>query len=231
LRFLKYLINSVLIIIISLFVSFVISKPLFLKKNENKDQINTKTDTQQNTEIINNNENLIKEENQKTLEKISEKNNKDFFGDKSSEKAKNLSSNECQKDSEILLVDLNINLIQLPEPIRIERLTNGNIILPEEIFKDLNLIEKNNLTKMSDCSNGYLLDKNAGFSLDYDPDTFALKIRAPIDSFAANIFARRNSEKSKPNPVLPGVYFNFQGNLTFTHRYTLKFFQYLQHTI
>ena len=213
-KFLKYLINSVLIIIISLFISFVISKPLFLKKNENKDQINTKTNTQQNTEIINNNENLIKEDNQKTLEKITEKNNKDFFGDKSSEKAKNLSSNECQKDSEILLVDLNINLIQLPEPIRIERLTNGNIILPEEIYKDLNLIEKNNLTKMSDCSNGYLLDKNAGFSLDYDPDTFALKIRAPIDSFAANIFARRNSEKSKPNPVLPGVYFNFQGTTT-----------------
>ncbi|MEK0436585.1 MAG: hypothetical protein RLZZ530_551, partial [Pseudomonadota bacterium] len=43
----------------------------------------------------------------------------------------------CVTDAEILLVDVSINLLQVTEPIRVEKLSNGMLVLPESVFKEL----------------------------------------------------------------------------------------------
>jgi hypothetical protein len=41
----------------------------------------------------------------------------------------------CVSDAEILLVDVSINLLQVTEPIRVEKLSSGMLVLPESVFR------------------------------------------------------------------------------------------------
>ncbi|NCV44144.1 MAG: fimbrial biogenesis outer membrane usher protein [Actinobacteria bacterium] len=116
----------------------------------------------------------------------------------------------CATDAEILLVDVSINLLQITEPIRVEKLPNGSIVLPELVFKELKLIPKNEKTRMSDCSYGYVLNTNSGLTYSFNAETFALDIRVPIESFELNVFAKKESYKLKPETVSPGAFTNYQ---------------------
>jgi outer membrane usher protein len=116
----------------------------------------------------------------------------------------------CVSDAEILLVDVSINLLQVTEPIRVEKLSNGMLVLPETVFKELKLIPKDGRIKMSDCAFGYQLNTSAGITYDFDPEKFTLNIRVPIDAFELSVFAKRESIKLKPENNNKGAFTNYQ---------------------
>jgi len=116
----------------------------------------------------------------------------------------------CVTDAEILLVDVTINLLQVTEPIRVERLSNGILVLPENVFKELKLVPKDGRIKMSDCSYGYQLNTNAGITYDFNSEKFTLDIRVPLDAFELSVFAQKESYKLKPEISNKGVFTNYQ---------------------
>jgi outer membrane usher protein len=116
----------------------------------------------------------------------------------------------CVSDAEILLVDVSINLLQVTEPIRVEKLSSGMLVLPESVFRELKLIPKDGKIKMSDCSYGYQLDTKSGITYDFNPEKFTLDIRVPIDAFELSVFAKRESYKLKPEANNKGVFTNYQ---------------------
>ena len=116
----------------------------------------------------------------------------------------------CVSDAEILLVDVSINLLQVTEPIRVEKLSSGMLVLPESVFRELKLIPKDGKIKMSDCSYGYQLDTKSGITYDFNPEKFTLDIRVPIDAFELSVFAKKESYKLKPEASNKGVFTNYQ---------------------
>jgi len=116
----------------------------------------------------------------------------------------------CVTDAEILLVDVSINLLQVTEPIRVEKLSNGMLVLPESVFKELKLIPKDGKIKMSDCSYGYQLNTSSGITYDFNSEKFTLDIRVPIDAFELSVFAKRESYKLKPEVSSKGFFSNYQ---------------------
>jgi len=116
----------------------------------------------------------------------------------------------CVTDAEILLVDVSINLLQVTEPIRVEKLSNGMLVLPESVFKELKLIPKDGRIKMSDCSYGYQLNTNSGITYDFNPEKFSLDIRVPVDAFELSVFAKKESYKLKPEDTSKGAFTNYQ---------------------
>ena len=116
----------------------------------------------------------------------------------------------CVTDAEILLVDVSINLLQVTEPMRVEKLSNGILVLPESVFKELKLIPKDGKIKMSDCSYGYQLNTNSGITYDFNPEKFTLDIRVPIDAFELSVFAKKESYKIKPEVSNKGAFTNYQ---------------------
>ena len=116
----------------------------------------------------------------------------------------------CVSDAEILLVDVSINLLQVTEPIRVEKLSNGMLVLPESVFKELKLIPKDGRIKMSDCSFGYQLNTSSGITYDFNPEKFTLDIRVPIDAFELSVFAKKESIKLKPENNNKGAFTNYQ---------------------
>ena len=199
-----YLVNAIVIFVISLFISFVFTKSS-IKISFNLKPAETKT--------------AIKAEEEKKLEAtpipapiIEDKNtNNSGDGTKKIEVAKSTASaeNSCQNESEVLLLDLTLNLMTLPEPVRVERLRNGNFVLPKSIFEDFNIVTKAPKIKTSDCLEGYLLEKSLGFIFVYDSEKFSLDIKAPYDAFALNIYEKKSSTKSIPEPSPLGTYLNY----------------------
>ena len=124
-KFFYYLINIFIIIIASFLISFFIEKKKF-KVIESK--------IIEPSVIIE--EKITKQDNLPILEP---KLKQDPIIDKEITK---LPLNNCANGSEILLVDILINSQVINEVSRIERLTNGNFILSEQVWKELNLIPK-----------------------------------------------------------------------------------------
>ena len=116
----------------------------------------------------------------------------------------------CTTKAEILLVDVSINLLQLSEPIRVEKLANGSLVLPELIFKELKLVPKSEKIQMSDCSYGYPLNTSSGLTYNFDSEKFALDIRVPVELFELNVFKQKESYKLKPDKSPSGGFVNYQ---------------------
>ena len=116
----------------------------------------------------------------------------------------------CTTKAEILLVDVSINLLQLSEPIRVEKLANGSLVLPELIFKELKLVPKSEKIQMSDCSYGYPLNTSSGLTYNFDSEKFALDIRVPVELFELNVFKQKESYKLNPDKSPSGGFANYQ---------------------
>ena len=191
-KFFYYLINIFAIIIVSFFISFFIEKKKF-KVIESK--------IIEPSVIIE--EKITKQDSLPILEP---KLKQDPIIDKEITK---LPLNNCANGSEILLVDILINSQVINEVSRIERLTNGNFILSEQVWKELNLIPKGEKIKMSDCSEGYLLDAKLGFSFKYDEEKFTFDILAPVDAFQLSTFSKKKSLTHSVTPSSSGAYANY----------------------
>ena len=119
-------------------------------------------------------------------------------------------SNRCAPNVEILLVDVAVNLLEVSEPIRVEKLPDGSIVIPELIFKELKLKPKSEKIPMSDCSYGYPLDKQYGITYTLDQEKFFLDIRVPVNAFEVNVITNKESYKLTPEVSPPGFYTNYQ---------------------
>ena len=119
-------------------------------------------------------------------------------------------SNRCAPNVEILLVDVAVNLLEVSEPIRVEKLPDGSIVIPELIFKELKLKPKSEKIPMSDCSYGYPLDKQYGITYTLDQEKFFLDIRVPVNAFEVNVITNKESYKLTPETSPPGFYTNYQ---------------------
>jgi len=170
---------------------------------------------------------ILKEERYEINRSIDETNSSVKEGEKKSNKVKDIAPTKtaqklsetettkpktsgCTTTAEILLVDVSINLLQLSEPIRVEKLANGSLVLPELIFKELKLVPKSDKIQMSDCSFGYPLNTSSGLTYTYDPEKFALDIRVPVELFELNVFKQKESYKLKPDKSSSGGFMNYQ---------------------
>ena len=142
--------------------------------------------------------------------KTAEKDNNTKSTDSANPKPASNNSNRCAPNVEILLVDVAINLLQISEPIRVEKLPDGSIVIPELIFKELKLKPKSDKIPMSDCSYGYPLDKQYGITYTLDQEKYFLDIRVPVNAFEVNVIANKESYKLTPETSPPGFFTNYQ---------------------
>jgi outer membrane usher protein len=170
---------------------------------------------------------ILKEERYEINRSIDETNSSVKDGEKKSNKVKDISPTKtaqkltdtetakpktsgCTTTAEILLVDVSINLLQLSEPIRVEKLADGSLVLPEFIFKELKLVPKSEKVQMSDCSFGYPLNTSSGLTYTFDSTKFTLDIRVPVELFELNVFKQKESYKLEPDKSSSGGFMNYQ---------------------
>jgi len=215
-KFFFYLINSLIIFVVSFFIAFLLDQNTFKDKNigntkidsvignteKNKENTDVKILTETNSANQEPSSPLTKP-SVSTITKPAVENN-----------LKNLevadSKNNCFNENEILLVDITINQLVIPEAIRVEKTKDGKYIVPKNFFEDLNIIPKNSLVKTSDCLEGYLLDDNYKFKIQQDTKNFALNIEAPVETFGLSIYNKRKILTEKPEVPKPGGYLNYQ---------------------
>jgi len=199
----------------------------FSEVKEVKNLLTYQTSNEINKSIIEPNNKKLKEEKKKSTQtesngtvaqipelqinkNSSEKDNNNKPPEITVSKPSNSNTNRCAPNVEILLVDVAINLLQISEPIRVEKLQDGSIVLPELIFKELKIKPRTEKIPMSDCSYGYLLDKQYGLTYTLDQEKFFLDIRIPVSAFELNLIANKESYKLKPETGPPGLYTNYQ---------------------
>jgi len=211
LKIINFLIQAISIVCVSVFISFLIIPYVdryFEKTSSQVKELEKKPDEQSQV-----NKNAIEEPKEKVpTPKIENKESNVEVPASVAKTQKSTPSNEnsCANDSEILLVDLTLNLMTIPEPVRVEKLPNGNFVLPESLLKELNIIPNAQKIRTSDCLYGYLFDGKSGFKFKYDAEKFSLDINVPYEAFALNVFDQKPITKIIPEPPLLGAYMNYQ---------------------
>jgi outer membrane usher protein len=120
---------------------------------------------------------------------------------------------KCESSADILIVDITINSQIFGEPVIIYRMTDGSIIINEDIWKQFNLIPFDNKTLLPDCSYGYLLPQTENFNYKFNSNLQSLDIIASASAFQGVIFGIPVI-KYKPIETSPGFFVNY--NLTGT---------------
>ena len=208
-----YLFNAIIIFIISVFIAFVFNKAS-IKITFDSKQAETKPITKIEEEkklIASQSPPPVVEDKNPSISEILQKKIDPTANITKADVTKSAAApeNGCPNESEVLLLDLTLNLMTLPEPVRIEKLRNGNFVLPKNVFDDFNIITKAPKVKTSDCLDGYMLEKSLGFAFEYDSEKFTLDIKAPYDAFALNIYDKKSATKSIPEPSHLGTYLNY----------------------
>ena len=227
-KIINFIAQAIAIVVVSFFISYLIIPYVdqFLGKPTTQVKELEKKTVEQ-TQV-----NKIPSEEQKErapIQNIDDK-KKDVENEKSVAKdQKSISTNEniCANDSEVLLLDLTLNLMTIAEPVRVERLPNGNFVLPESLLNELNIIPSTQKVRTSDCLYGYVFENKSGFKFKYDNEKFALDINVPYEVFARSVFDQKPTYKTKPEPSLLGSYMNYQayGTKTINSSYVNGLFE------
>jgi outer membrane usher protein len=211
LKIINFLIKTILIVFVSFFISYLIFPHVDGYFKEITSEI--KELEKKPAEATQVNKGAVEEKKENILDQNLEKKVDNIEAPATvakKPKSTSLGEDNCSNDSEILLVDLTLNLMSIPEPVRVEKLPNGGFVLPESLLKELNIIPNTQKVKTSDCLYGYLIDSNSGFKLNYNPEKFSLDINAPYEVFALNVFDQKIRNKVIPEPPLTGAYVDYQ---------------------
>ena len=227
-KIINFIAQTIAIVVVSIFISYLtipyIDRFLGKLTTEVK-ELEKKTVEQTQINKIS----VDEQKEQTPIQNVDDK-KKDIENEKSVAKdQKSISANEniCANDSEVLLLDLTLNLMTIPEPVRVERLPNGSFVLPESLLNELNIIPNTQKVRTSDCLYGYAFDNKSGFKFKYDSEKFVLDINVPYEVFARSVFDQKPTNKTKPEPSLLGSYMNYQafGTKTLNSSYVNGLFE------
>jgi len=113
-----------------------------------------------------------------------------------------------------LLLDVTINTQKLADIIRVEKLTDGRLVLPVDTWIGARLRPSGEKLTLTDGSQGYALDTVPGLHYKLDSGRLSLDITVPAEAFEASAIDNGRGGEAPPNQAPPGFYFNY--NLTGT---------------
>lgn len=117
-------------------------------------------------------------------------------------------TSHAQSKAEPLLLDVHVNNRPLPGIVRAERLADGRLALPVDLWAEARLHTVGAPVALSDGTQGHILDAVAGLVYQLDRSRLALHITAPAAAFASTSLSLRGTQ-APPSPPPFGVYVNY----------------------
>lgn len=125
-----------------------------------------------------------------------------------------------QPKAEVLLLDIRVNDKALAGIARVERLSDGRLVLPAELWTEARLKPAGEPVTQSDGTRGYVLEAAPGMVYRLDRSRLALNITAPAEAFDSTLLSLRDS-LTAPTPPPLGAYLNYDLSATHAeHTYT-----------
>ncbi|MGN5535749.1 fimbria/pilus outer membrane usher protein [Acinetobacter sp. Lyrl_1] len=116
--------------------------------------------------------------------------------------------------AETYLVEIIINAQPLPDIYRVEKLADGHIALPLDVWELTRLRPVKEITALPDAQKGYILDSITGLTYQFDRSLLTLEINAPAQAFKGSFFDMRSQKESLPNLSPPGAFINYNLSVT-----------------
>ncbi|MNR82628.1 F1 capsule-anchoring protein precursor [compost metagenome] len=127
------------------------------------------------------------------------------------------------QEAETLLVEIIINTQRLPDIYRIEKLQDGRLVLPLEVWHLTRLKPVSDVIELVDKNQGYALDSIQGLSYSIDQNTLTLEIYAPIEAFQTSSINIRPKEERLPKSTTHGVFINYDLSAVHTDRHQTSY--------
>lgn len=116
--------------------------------------------------------------------------------------------------AETYLVEIIINAKPLPDIYRAEKLADGRIALPLDVWELTRLLPLEKITSLPDAQQGYLLDSIAGLTYQFNKRMLTLEINAPPQAFKDNSLNMHTNKKFLTNLSPPGAFINYNLSAT-----------------
>lgn len=129
---------------------------------------------------------------------------------------------QAQPKAETLLLDVRVNDRWIPGIVRVERLEDGRLALPAELWKEARLKPVGEPVTLSDGTRGYVLEAVAGVVYKIDRSRLALDITAPPAAFDLTLLSLRDS-LTAPTPTPLGAYLNYDLAATRAERSSTRY--------
>lgn len=123
-------------------------------------------------------------------------------------------ANAAPRRPGVLLVDIVINGVPLPEPAEAEVLADGRVALPEAVWAALRLRAPVDHVALSEGSSGYALESVENLTYTLDPAHLSLAITAAPGAFEESRLAAQSQELARPTQSAAGAYLNYDMTLT-----------------
>lgn len=128
-----------------------------------------------------------------------------------------------EHQTETFLVEIIINTKRLPDIYRIEKLQDGRLVLPLDVWKLTRLQPTLEIIALADNNQGYALDSIKGLSYRVNQQTLTLEIDAPVDAFQASSVNTGSRESRLPKSTTPGIYVNYNLNAIHTDNHQTSY--------
>ncbi|MBE0546700.1 MAG: fimbrial biogenesis outer membrane usher protein [Rubrivivax sp.] len=120
---------------------------------------------------------------------------------------------QAQPKAETLLLDIRVNDRSLAGIVHAERLADGRLALPAELWTQARLKAAGEPVTLSDGTRGYVLEAVPGIVYKLDRSRLALDITAPPAAFDSTLLSLRGS-LTAPTPPPLGAYLNYDLSAT-----------------
>lgn len=118
-------------------------------------------------------------------------------------------TNKALLASETFLVDVVVNTQQITGIHRVEKLIDGRIALPIDVWQLTRLIPKQERVELIDNNQGYIIDLIKGLNYSLDIKKLVLEINAPANAFQDNLISTPIKTLNAPRLSAPGVLLNY----------------------
>jgi outer membrane usher protein len=134
---------------------------------------------------------------------------------------------QAQPKAETLLLDIRVNDKPLAGIARVERLADGRLALPAELWTQARLKPAGQPVTLSDGTHGHVLEAAPGIVYRLDRSRLALDITAPAAAFDSTLLSLRNALHA-PTPPPLGAYLNYDLTATRAERSSTRHGAFLE---